>query len=203
MWHSGPVPKRVDHQERRREIVRALWRIATEDGLPAATLRRVAAVAGVSMNLVQYYFTTKEQLIRYGLEHVIDVAVARMTAEIDAVRETGDPRAILRAAVVGLLPVDEVSRQTTAVYYAYLLYAVTDRHSRDLLSGIPRDLARQLVPLVERAQRGDIDPLAEVESMIALGTGLAVGVLVGSYTGTEAVAFVDYRLDQLFGRNSA
>jgi AcrR family transcriptional regulator len=198
MWHSGPVPKRVDHEERRREIIQALWRIATEEGLPAVTLRRVAATAGISMNLVQYYFTTKGQMIRYGLERVIDVAVARMTTEIDAVRSSGDPRAILRAAVVGMLPVDEASRQTSAVYYAYMLYAVTYEDIRELLSRIPRDLAPQLVPLVEKAQRVAIDPLAEVESLIALGTGLAVGVLVSSYTPREAVAFVDYRLDQLF-----
>jgi TetR/AcrR family transcriptional regulator, transcriptional repressor of bet genes len=197
VWHSGPVPKRVDHEERRREIIQALWRIATVEGLPAVTLRRVAAAAGVSMNLVQYYFTTKDQMIHYGLRRVIDVAVARMTAEIDAVRNSGDPRAILRAALVSMLPADEGGRQTSAVYYAYMLYAVTDEDIRELLSRIPRDLAPQLVPLVEKAQLAGIDPLAEVESLIALSTGLAVGVLVGSYTVKEAVAFVDYRLDQL------
>lgn len=198
LWHSCPVPKQVDHEQRRREITQALWRIATEEGLPAVTLRRVAATAGVSMNLVQYYFTTKDKMIRYGLEHLIDVAVARMTAEIDTVRNSGDPRAILRAALVGNLPTDKASTHTSTVYYAYLLYAVTDEGSRELLSRIPRELARQLVSLLEPMQPVDIDPLTEVESLIALTTGLAVGVLVGSYTTAEAIAFVDYRLDQLF-----
>lgn len=192
------MPKHVDHEQRRREITQALWRIATEEGLPAATLRRVAATAGVSMNLVQYYFTTKDKMIRYGLEHVIEVAVARMTAEIDAVRNTGDPRVILRAALVGNLPTDKVGSQISAVYYAYLLYAVTDEDSRERLRRIPRELALRLASQVESTQRADIDPLAEVESLIALTTGLAVGVLVGSYTTEEAIAFIDYRLDQLF-----
>ncbi|GAB3492599.1 TetR/AcrR family transcriptional regulator [Amycolatopsis cihanbeyliensis] len=192
------MPKRVDHEKRRREIIQALWRIAAEGGLPAVTLRRVAAEAGVSMNLVQYYFTTKDQLICYGLEGIIEVAVARMTADIDAATGSGDPRAVLRAALVSQLPADEDSRQTSAVYYAYVLYAVTDQNVRELLSGIPRELASPLVPLVEKSQPEGIDPLIEVQSLIALTTGLAVSILIGSYTTGEAVAFIDYRLDRLF-----
>lgn len=193
MWHSWPVPKRVDHEERRREITQAVWRIAMAEGLAAVTLRRVAAEAGISMNLVQYYFTSKDQMIHYGLERVIEVAVARMSAELEAVRESGDPRAVVRAAIVGMLPIDEVSRQTSAVYNAYLLYAITDAEIRAVVSGIPRQLAPQLVHLVS-----DVDALVELESLIAMASGLAVGVLVGSYTAEEALAFVDHRLDRLF-----
>jgi AcrR family transcriptional regulator len=192
------VPKRVDHEERRRTIIRALWRIATEDGLPAVTLRRVAATAGISMNLVQYYFTTKDAMIRQGLERVVDAAVVRMTAEVEAARESGDAAAILRAALVGGLPLDDTSRETSAVYYAYLLYAITDESTREIVRNIPRDLASQLAPLMDEARPADIAPLAEVESLIALTTGVAVGVLVGSYTAAEAVALIDYRVDRLF-----
>ncbi|MEV4316666.1 TetR family transcriptional regulator C-terminal domain-containing protein [Actinocrispum sp. NPDC049592] len=188
------MPKRVDHEQRRREITHALWRIATEDGLKAVTLRRVAAEAGISMNLVQYYFSTKDQMVRYSLDEIIKVAVAQMTKEIDAAKETGDPRAILRAAMAGMLPVDEGRRQTSIVYCAYMLYAVTDEEIRAVVSGIPRALAPQLTPLVQAP-----DPLAEVESLIALTSGLAVGILVASYTPDEALGFLDYRLDQLFG----
>ncbi|MFI6094116.1 TetR/AcrR family transcriptional regulator [Lentzea sp. NPDC051213] len=183
------MPKRVDHEERRREITGAVWRIATAEGLAAVTLRRVAAEAGISMNLVQYYFTSKDQMIRYGLERVIEVAVARMSAELEAVRESGDPRAVVRAAIVGMLPIDDVTRQTSAVYNAYLLYAITDDEIRSIVSGIPRQLAQQLMHLA---------PLVEVESLVALSSGLAVGVLVGSYSAEEAVGFVDYQLDRLF-----
>lgn len=77
-----------------------------------------------------------------------------------------------------------------------MLYAVTDDDIRAVVSGIPRQLAPQLVHLVPPAD--GVDPLAEVESLIALASGLAVGVLVGSCTAAEVVAFVDYRLDRLF-----
>jgi AcrR family transcriptional regulator len=192
MWHSWPVPKRVDHEERRREIIGAVWRIATAEGLAAVTLRRVAAEAGISMNLVQYYFTSKDQMIHYGLERVIAVAVERMSAELRAAGD--DSRVVVRAAIVGMLPIDDTSRQTSAVYYAYMLHAITDAEIRAVVSDIPRRLAAQLVHRIP----GE-DPLVELESLIALASGLAVGVLVGSYTPEEAVAFVDHRLERLFG----
>ncbi|KJK48863.1 hypothetical protein UK23_15740 [Lentzea aerocolonigenes] len=116
-----------------------------------------------------------------------------MSAELEAVRASGDPRAVVRAADVGMLPVDDVSRQTSAVYYAYMLYAITDAEIRAVVSGIPRQLAPQLEHLVPAP-----DPLVELESLSAMASGLTVGVLVGSYTPEEAVAFVDHRLGRLF-----
>lgn len=89
--------------------------------------------------------------------------------------------------------IDEDSRQTSAVYYAYMLHAITDAEIRSVVSGIPRRLAPRLAHLVS-----DVDALVELESLIAMASGLAVGVLVGSYTADEAVAFVDHRLDRLF-----
>jgi AcrR family transcriptional regulator len=51
------VPRRVDHEQRRRQITDALLRIAGTRGLQAVTMREVAAEAGVSLRLVQYYAT--------------------------------------------------------------------------------------------------------------------------------------------------
>lgn len=52
----SPWPKRVDHEQRRRQIGEALLRVASTRGLQSATMREVAAEAGVSLRLVQYYF---------------------------------------------------------------------------------------------------------------------------------------------------
>ena len=50
------MPRRVDHEARRRQITDAVVRLTVKGGLPAATFREVAAEAGVSVRLVQYYF---------------------------------------------------------------------------------------------------------------------------------------------------
>jgi AcrR family transcriptional regulator len=198
------VPKRVDHGERRDQIARALWRVATVDGLRAATLRRIAAEAGISMNLVQYYFPAKDQMIHYGLHRLIELASGRLRAELAEVLPTGDPRLILRACLLGLLPITEQGRLLSAVYTAYLSYALADEDIRALMTRVPRDLAGQLVPVLDTARRSggvpdSVDPEREIDALLAMATGLASGMLLGTYHAGEAVSMVDYRLTALFG----
>ena len=84
--YGGRVPKRVDHEERRRQIADALLRVAATRGLHATGMREVAAEAGVSLRLVQYYFGTKEELLLAAMQHL----AARFSAR--AVARSGRPR---------------------------------------------------------------------------------------------------------------
>src|SRR4051812_49605691 len=61
------MPKRVDHDERRRQLTEAMLRIASTRGLQAVSMREVAAEAAVSLRVVQYYFTDKQTLLNSGL----------------------------------------------------------------------------------------------------------------------------------------
>ena len=67
-----PMPKKVDHRVRRREITDAVVRITLRGGLHSATFREIAAEAGVSVRLVQYYFGSKDQLLLSTQQHVAD-----------------------------------------------------------------------------------------------------------------------------------
>jgi DNA-binding transcriptional regulator YbjK len=186
----------VDHEQRRQEICQALWRIAMAEGVAAATFRRVAAEAGVSMNLVQYYFTTKDQLLHYGLQRVTEVAIERMQAEMAEFIGSGNPRAVLRGCLLGTLPVDEQTKLTSTIYVAYLSYAVHDPQIKALVNTTVKSLADQLAPLIEQAPGRD--PVAETASLVMMTAGLAQQILIEAYTPEEAVALVDYRLDRLF-----
>src|SRR5580704_12067754 len=81
--YGGRVPKRVDHEARRRQIADALVRTAAARGLHATGMREVAAEAGVSLRLVQYYFGTKEELLLAAMQQLAaqfsDRAMARFT----------------------------------------------------------------------------------------------------------------------------
>ena len=76
------MPKRVDHAERRRQIIEAVCRITVKGGLAAATFREVAAEAGVSVRLVQYYFGTKDELMLSTQRHVAERATARINERV-------------------------------------------------------------------------------------------------------------------------
>jgi AcrR family transcriptional regulator len=56
------MPKVVDHEERRAGFVTASWDVIAEEGLGAATLRRVASAAGVTTGALTHYFFDREAL---------------------------------------------------------------------------------------------------------------------------------------------
>src|SRR3954465_12647219 len=102
------MPKRVDHDERRGEITEAVCRITAKGGLTAATFREVAAEAGVSVRLVQYYFGSKDELMLATQRPVAERATARLTAMI---RSTDQPRTRLRKILRSFIPTDDLSRE--------------------------------------------------------------------------------------------
>ncbi|MFC4852218.1 TetR/AcrR family transcriptional regulator [Actinophytocola glycyrrhizae] len=194
------MPKRVDHGQRRDEIAAALWRVATEEGLRAATLRRIAAEAGISMNLVQYYFPTKAEMVHYGLQRLVELAAVRVQAAAATVLPSADPRAILRACLLGLLPITQEGHRLSAVYTAYLSHALADPGIRELMSRLPRDLAGQLVPALRKAALPEwADVEHEIHALLATAAGLASAVLLGTHSADDAVTLIDYRLTALFG----
>src|ERR1700675_128585 len=83
------MPKRVDHQERRRHIADALIRAAASRGLHATGMREVAAEAGVSLRLVQYYFGTKEELMLAAMQQLAAQFSDRAMARIRQSRQGG------------------------------------------------------------------------------------------------------------------
>ena len=94
------VPKRVDHEERRRQIADALVRTATIRGLHATGMREVAAEAGVSLRLVQYYFGTKEELLLAAMQHLAARFAERATARFREASGSGrlaTPRDVIAA----------------------------------------------------------------------------------------------------------
>ena len=63
------MPRRADHDARRRQVLhRARPLRALRTGVHDLGYRYVAAEAGVSVRLVQYYFPSRHELLIAGLE---------------------------------------------------------------------------------------------------------------------------------------
>src|SRR6478735_6123385 len=95
------MPKRVDTGKRRREMTDAVRRITAKGGLTAATFREVAAEAGVSVRVVQYYFGSKDELMLATQRDVAARATARLRALIGA---DDTPRVQLRKILRSFIP---------------------------------------------------------------------------------------------------
>ena len=57
------MPKIVDHDQRRRELVDATWRLIDRGGFASVTLQGIAAEAGFANGLVRHYFATKNDVL--------------------------------------------------------------------------------------------------------------------------------------------
>src|SRR5688500_6008199 len=106
-----PVPKQVDHDERRRQIIEALFEVAARDGLAAATYRTIAAEAGIPAAQVQYYFATKADLLNGALFELGGRVVGRGLQLIAEAGPDPSPEVMVRAAVEGARPVDDATRR--------------------------------------------------------------------------------------------
>src|SRR3569833_3151792 len=112
------MPRLADHEQRRRQIAEAVWRIASTRGLEDVSLRKVAAEAGVSLRLVQYYFGTRDDLLLGALEILNADAGESIRAGIGSVVVVF-LCVVLRVLLVGLLPVGDERRTRYLVHLAY------------------------------------------------------------------------------------
>jgi AcrR family transcriptional regulator len=203
VWHSDHVPKRVDHDERRREITEALFRIAATQGLQAVTLRAVAAEAGISMFQVQYYFPTKEQMLQYAWRRITELGAERAGRDIAEAMRTGDERAVIRACVLAVLPTDDRSRMLCAVQIAYFAVDVTrGGQSPDQQAMLPHLVRLLTDQLGQGQQRGRVpahlDARLEADALATMTAGLLSAILVDAYDTEQATRIIDYRLGHLF-----
>lgn len=197
------MPRRVDHEARRRQIGEALLRIAASRGLQSASMREVAAEAGVSLRLVQYYFHTKEELLLAGLAYLGERLTARVESHIRALGPL-TPRSVVYGTLTAILPTDAESLELTRTYTGYYALALADpdlaaRHGATYPDKVERLIAAQF-RAAQEAGRADPspDPETTAAGLLALTNGLGSSVLGGQRDGTAALKVLTYHLDRLF-----
>jgi TetR/AcrR family transcriptional regulator, transcriptional repressor of bet genes len=110
------VPRTADHDARRRQVASALLRVIARGGLVEASLSVVAREAGVSVGLIQRYFTTKAELLQFAFNHLLDRTVERL----DAVRRTDSIADTTYLMLEAMLPLDEERFTESVVWVAFL-----------------------------------------------------------------------------------
>ncbi len=192
------MPKKVDHDERRRLIADALISVAAEQGLEAVSLRHVAAAAGVSSGMVQHYFRTKDEMMRFAMDAVRERTEQRVTAAAGRLGPDPAPRELLRTMITGILPLEEESRAYGRVGLAFLAYTAVRPQAAGRAQADTRELAGFVAGLI-RAAGAVPDPDAAALTLLAAMEGLGVYLLGGHCTPDEALRALDGHLDLLLG----
>ncbi|MFC7330513.1 TetR/AcrR family transcriptional regulator [Marinactinospora rubrisoli] len=198
------MPRQVDHDERRREIAEAVWRIAAARGLEAVRMREVAAEAGVSIGRVQHYFESKDDLVAFAATRLRNRIEERIRRHVAEVPEPRSPLLVLRALLTALLPLDEDGRETALVGLAVFHRALGDRElARLYRRGRARLVAEVMSHLAAAAAAGEIperiDPYLETYALLAATDGIATDLLHAHYPPETALALLDRQIDGLRG----
>ncbi len=189
-YHGG-MPRIVDHAQRRREIVWALWAVIHDRGIDGVTFRAVAAAGGVSIGRVQHYFESREHLIRAGAEHM--VAEAELRYRHDG--SPTDPRAALVALLTRPVPTDDSGRPGVSVWYAYLAESASDPWIRAFLADATRGTVAETERLLtDLGVPEDVSGPAALR-LVAVSNGVTQAVLLGAMDPDVGIGLVTAEAD--------
>ncbi|MEU5841710.1 TetR/AcrR family transcriptional regulator [Rhodococcus sp. NPDC047139] len=189
------MPKVIDHAQRRREIVWALWSVIHERGIDGVTFQAVATAGGISVGRIQHYFESKEELIRSGAEHMVAEAEKHYRRN----ETSSDPQAELVALLTQPLPTNEAGRMGVSVWYAYLAKAASDPWIRSFLEESTRGTVGETRRLLEEAGVPPESAPAQALRLVAVSNGVTQSLLVGLTDPDEGVALVTAEVDRAIG----
>ncbi|WP_460711372.1 TetR/AcrR family transcriptional regulator [Nocardioides dilutus] len=194
------MPKVVDVEQRRQDVLEAVWRVVERDGIAGATIRAIALEAGASTALVTHYFRNKDEVLRAALDLSHYRIVERRQRRLEG--RTG--RDALAEALRQMLPLDAERKLEMQIEINVWLRAVSDESSREVhLLSHDRSL-RLLQRLVEEAMAlgeldASLDPRRTAEGLLAFVDGLGVDALMHPDRVSDArqVVLLEDHLDRL------
>lgn len=116
------MPKVVDHEQRRRELAEAVWRVIRRTGVDGASVRTVAHEAGWSAGALRHYFRTQSALLDFAIE----LAADRIRDRLAALEFADDPRRAVEQLLSELLPLDDERQAENEVWLAFTARALID-----------------------------------------------------------------------------
>ena len=198
------MPRLADHEQRRRQITDAARRLVAREGLRAATFQAVAAEAGVSVRLVQYYFGSKGDVLRATREAVAADAGRRFAQRLAELGDDPAPRDVIRAVITEVLPTDQRRREDSIVLDTFFLEALTGNGDPDAPAAESDDASQFLVDIVRqniaRSRSGTpAQGTAELDArlIVAAAAGLAQTMLVDPAVARRGDEHVDRLLDRM------
>ncbi|MFS0725549.1 TetR/AcrR family transcriptional regulator [Paenibacillus sp. 1P07SE] len=169
------MPKIVDHDHQRQRVVEAALRIIRSDGIEGATVRKIAAEAGLSVGSMRHYFNSQLELFSWAMHLFLD----RIETRIRNTSFDGPPLESMVLLLLQFMPVDEERRLEMEVWLAFMSKATVHAELQELSDKMHRGLyeSAQYVILTligEGLARADLDVKLEAQRLHALVDGLSL-----------------------------
>ncbi len=166
------MPKIIDHDQRRRDIVEVAKSIILKGGFEAATMRSIAAEAGFANGALKHYFPGKESIVAATFETILQ----QMSEGVEAAGQ--EPVAAddaLRGVLQATVPRDPEQIAAGRVLLALWEYAMANESLAELYRGHLGSWRSSLIARMEAARDEgsirdqDYGPLADEYISAAVG----------------------------------
>ncbi|HEX4306544.1 MAG TPA: TetR/AcrR family transcriptional regulator [Solirubrobacterales bacterium] len=143
------MPKKVDHDARREELVLAAWRVIAANGIDEVTIRDIARESGYSSGVLAHYFKNKDDLLAQALR----LSHTRIRKRQDAEEEPPKAADALKAILIDRLPMDEQRDLEARIEMSFWARALRNEELHEIQEEESETLRTLLRELLEQAQK--------------------------------------------------
>ncbi|GGD91506.1 TetR/AcrR family transcriptional regulator [Paenibacillus nasutitermitis] len=173
------MPKIVDHEQKRKLIAESAWSIIEAKGIEHASIRAVAAAAGLSPGALRHYFSTQDELLLF----IVDYYLTRGVDRAEGLEISRIPMKAAKEVILELLPMDTEKRTAVGVWWVFAIRSLTSsalQIKKDELTDGLHYLTKSVLDLLTGAKLlpSSIDIELETLRLAAVVEGLTILALL-------------------------
>ncbi|TDM07516.1 TetR/AcrR family transcriptional regulator [Macrococcus lamae] len=140
------MPKIIDKQEKKKEIVRHAWQSISDYGIKGMSVRKIAEEAGMSPGQMRYYFPDHQTLLTAVMEEVVLKVEDRIKEFITS--DLTIQEKIIQS-ILATLPLDDERYADMEVWTAY--HTMSQEKGKDTLRNDTGRLVQMALQLLDEA----------------------------------------------------
>lgn len=186
-------------------IAESAWSIIEAKGIEHASIRAVAAAAGLSPGALRHYFSTQDELLLF----IVDYYLTRETAKSGEPNISRIPMKAAKEIILELLPMNSDKRTAVSVWWVFAIRSLTSsalQAKKDELTDGLHYLTKAVLDLLAKAELlpSSIDVELETYRLAAVVEGLTILALLRPelYTRETVERIVITHLRELCARTS-
>ena len=183
---------RLPVAERREQLIDAAIRVASRDGIDAATVRAIAAEAGVSLGVVHYCFRDKDEILR-AMAHYI--TRQNLTTGLQQMPPEGDATEIIMGATHLLWSNINQTRGAQLLSFELTTYSMRHPEVRQVSAEqytVSHEAARTFLESVAQAARVEWTlPVTQLARLVVMATDGITLAWLADHEGAQALAALE------------
>ncbi len=200
------MPKIVNHEQKKKLIAESAWGIIEEKGIEHASIRAIAASAGLSPGALRHYFSTQDELLLF----IVDYFLTRRAHKATELNISLIPIKAAKEIILELLPINSEKRTATGVWWVFAIRSLTSstlQTKKDELTDGLHHLTKTVLDLLDSAELLPASINIELETfrLAAVVEGLTILALLRPelYTPETIERIVALHLRELCLHNEA